>query len=56
MLIIQASSFPAFSARCIQCGKRMQSDRAPIFADCQGEPFKAYFCEPCATVAIQLDK
>jgi hypothetical protein len=34
---------------CIDCGKRMVLSKAepPIFADLNGEAFKAYYCRPC---------
>ena len=43
---------PVFQPTCIQCGKQMQSDREVIYADSDGEPFKAYYCEPCATARL----
>lgn len=38
---------------CCQCGKRMVLSRAEptIYADLDGEPFKAYYCADCARKA-----
>ena len=35
---------------CVKCGKQMVLSKAedPIYADLDGEPFKAYYCTKCA--------
>jgi uncharacterized protein YlaI len=35
---------------CLGCGKRMVLSRAEptFYADLDGEPFRAYYCGPCA--------
>ena len=33
--------------RCISCGRMVDASREAVFADIEGEPFKAYYCEPC---------
>lgn len=40
---------------CIGCGKRMLLSKAepPIYADLDGEPFKAYYCGDCARERMQ---
>lgn len=46
---MDASRFAAYFI-CKGCGKRMVLSRAepPIYADLDGEPFKAYYCLACA--------
>lgn len=44
---VKASVTP-FVALCLECGKRIQSDRDPIIADLDGPAFQAYYCAPCA--------
>jgi hypothetical protein len=43
-----------FQCHCIKCGlKQWAGDvdgQAPVYADITGEPFKAYYCSPCAIV------
>lgn len=38
---------PHFRAQCLQCRKMVDTDRINLYADLDGEPFKAYYCEPC---------
>jgi hypothetical protein len=33
---------------CCPCGKRLNQCSEAVFADLDGEPFKAYFCVECA--------
>ena len=40
---------PTFRCVCITCGKAMLSSKEVVFADLEGEPFKAYFCARCAS-------
>jgi hypothetical protein len=52
---------PAFSVTCLNCKKGFMAgspgiDRfgrettSKIYADLDGEPFKAYYCEPCSNI------
>jgi len=36
---------------CCACGKRADQNHAPVYADHDGEPFKAYYCAECAKEA-----
>ena len=49
---LQAMDNSRFAAYfiCLDCGKRMVLSRAhpPIYADLDGEAYKAYYCPPCA--------
>ena len=47
------SSHPVFQCRCSWCDVVLWSDANKVFADLDGEPFKAYFCLGCATTAKQ---
>ena len=37
---------PPFGVTCCKCQKRTESDR-DVYADLDGEPFKAYYCSGC---------
>jgi hypothetical protein len=42
---------PAFGFTCLSCNGRFQTDLCRfVFADLDGEPFKAYYCEHCAGI------
>lgn len=41
---------PQFRANCIVCNIQC----IPVWADLDGEPFKAYYCNPCAIRAGRL--
>jgi hypothetical protein len=47
MRIEKVDASPIFRTWCIVCGRRLESDKEPIFADLDGEPFKAYYCAAC---------
>lgn len=36
---------------CCACGKRADQNHATVYADHDGEPFKAYYCAECAKEA-----
>lgn len=42
-----------FFYTCVACHKQKASDDKPAgFADLDGEPFKTYYCNPCAVEAF----
>ena len=43
--IVNAS--PIFRTWCINCHGKLYSESQRIWADLDGKPFKAYYCEPC---------
>lgn len=50
-----------FACHCLKCGERKYAGdvegQQPVYADITGEPFKAYYCSPCAQWRSQeLDK
>lgn len=45
-----------FVAWCIKCGKRLERNDWPIWADLDGEPFKAYYCAECKQETEREDK
>jgi hypothetical protein len=56
MNLTKTSGVP-FTCTCKGCERRMVggtvgllpfSTQRPVYADLDGEPFKAYYCEPCA--------
>ena len=58
MWLVKVTGHP-FSIDCKGCGKRVVAGDVdqrfinrqlqPVFADCHGEPFKAYYCNQCQT-------
>ena len=44
---------PIFTVSCYVCDRRIQSDLRVIYADLEGEAFKAYYCEGCYREAIE---
>lgn len=48
MKLQPVSPTPAFTAQCIVCKRRVQSDRGAIFADIEGTPWQDYYCAECA--------
>lgn len=32
---------------CCQCGRRVTQGRETVWADLNGEPFRAYYCQDC---------
>lgn len=47
MKFTTASPSPAFTCTCCKCGRRLDSSKQTIWADADGEPFKAYYCVGC---------
>lgn len=45
------SRLPAFRTTCCRCGCTLDSTRDFVLADADGEPFRAYYCPPCAMAA-----
>lgn len=43
----QTNPKPVFHCHCRKCGKDLQSDREPIFADLDGTAFQDWYCETC---------
>jgi hypothetical protein len=41
-------SFPVFTAACCDCGTTLTNLTNRLYADLDGEPFKAYLCKACA--------
>lgn len=39
---------PAFTTTCCACSLRFKADGQRGYADLDGEPFRAYYCETCA--------
>lgn len=56
MRMSTVSPEPAFYADCIKCGRRMLSNRESMFADLDGEPFKAYYCQTCKASLTTSDR
>lgn len=44
---LQPVTGAAFTVTCIACGT-LTRQRDGLFADLDGEPFRAYYCAPCA--------
>ena len=51
---IDTETSPEFFPKCIKCEKKISSRDG--FADLDGEAYKAYYCEPCATAAVSIVK
>jgi len=41
---------PTFTVICCDCNRTLQSDTESIFANLDGEPFRAYYCRRCMVV------
>ena len=42
-----------FGVTCYKCGKHTQTDRELVYADLQGESWKAYYCNDCARSIVE---
>jgi hypothetical protein len=51
--IMNADRYAAYFI-CLGCGARMVLSKAepPIYADLDGEPFRAYYCPTCAAALM----
>jgi hypothetical protein len=52
--IMNADRYAAYFI-CLGCGKRMVLSKAepPIYADLDGEPFRAYYCPACVAAVLR---
>jgi hypothetical protein len=39
-----------FETRCVSCDQRISTTSGTVYADLEGEPFRAYYCPRCAGV------
>lgn len=39
------------SAHCVRCDRKLPLSQ--LYADWEGEPFKDYYCPPCARVVVE---
>ena len=37
-----------FSCYCYQCNKHLHTNKEIVYADLNGDPFRAYYCASCA--------
>ena len=55
MRLVRVQPRPAFYATCVKCKRRVLTDSGgdyrvkaePVYADLDGEPFRAYLCQDC---------
>lgn len=52
MKLTQVTGKP-FGLTCIRCGKKKQTDLEQCYADTEGTPFRAYYCNICAHQVAQ---
>jgi hypothetical protein len=48
MNLQEVNPTPVFHVTCKGCGDRLWTNRDKVFADLDGDPFRAYFCGKCA--------
>jgi len=53
---LQIVTGPSFYCQCLRCKKNLYHPEDEVFADLEGEPFKAYYCEECSRVLQQDEK
>jgi len=46
---VSKKSANPFTATCIKCGHKSQTDREQFYADTQGKPFVDYYCDKCGS-------
>lgn len=57
MRIVNVNGVPPLIYTCCSCGCSMNSKNETVFADLDGEPFKAYYCNDCMVlVEKEADK
>lgn len=52
MKLRRVSTYPAFYYICLHCGEKYITYARPAYAELDGPPWQAYYCDKCVTMGL----